>query len=405
MRTCVGASRRVVVTWGWMTLLLLLGLAACGEDRKPKSTPPAARIEGPVVVGFVGPLTGDEASYGTSVLTGIQAAAKRFNEQGGLGGKQIELVALDDQSNIESTIRKVKELIDRKVVAILAAPTGSSTFAPIHLVNESNTLFISIGSRRHLKASGPFVLRHALSDELASDALIEHAKTRRGWTKFALVSNANDDFSLDLSSMFRKAVIKHQAAVTVQSDTYDTLTGSRNFAPVVAAIKRSPERLDAVIFTGGAAEAVALLQTLRDGGVNLPMLGGEELHVPEFLAGGAVVEGALLYASYSADRKTPQMDEFLKDMGKPDPDRFAALAYDTFTMLAQAIRGAGSTESAKIREALLVRADFLGATGSSRFSADNQPIKQALIFQVGKANNGSLGFLEPGSETGAVSGK
>ncbi len=390
------ANRRRVagIPTSFVALCLLLALWSCGDGRQAKPVAPAPRIEGPVVVGVVGPLTGDEAAYGSSVLAGVQAAAKRFNAQGGLAGKAVEILALDDQSNTELTIRQVKELIDRKVVAILAAPTGASTFAPIHLVNESRTLFISIGSRRHLKASGDFVLRHALPDDLATAALIQEVKASRGWTSFALVSSANDDFSLDLSALFRRAVIKHEGAVKLQADTYDTLTGSRNFAPVVEALKRSPERLDAVIFTGGAGEALALLQALRQAGIALPLIGGEELHAAEFLAGGEAVEGTWLYAGYAADRKSPAMDAFREAMGKPDSDRFAALAYDTFTMLAEAIRTSGSTQADKLREALLARTDFEGATGSLRFSPDNQPVKRPLVLRIEKTAGGERGFVE-----------
>ena len=154
-------------------LFAFASLSGCsGEQAESKPQAKPAPLSGPLIVGVVGPMTGEEARYGTSVAEGVSAAAKRINAQGGIGGQELQIVIMDDRSDIEQTNKIVRELIGRKVVAILAAPTGSSTFAPIHMVNDSGTLFVSIGSRRHLKASGPFVFRHAVPDEIATDDLI-----------------------------------------------------------------------------------------------------------------------------------------------------------------------------------------------------------------------------------------
>lgn len=382
---------------------LLSGCSGEQADSKPQAK--LAPISGPLVVGVVGPMTGEEAHYGTSVAEGISAAAKRFNAQGGVGGQEIQIVSLDDRSDIESTNRIVRELIGRKVVAILAAPTGSSTFAPIHMVNDSGTLFISIGSRRHLKASGPFVFRHAVPDEIATDDLAGYAVKTLGYANFALITAADNDFSLELSSMFRKALTKHGGVIKVQADSYDPLTGNRSLDAVIAAMKKSPDLLHGVIFTGAASEGVQLAQAMRKAGMVQPLLGGEDFFSEEFLNSGDAVNETLLYASFSVDRKSQKRDEFIGDLGKPKPDRFAALAYDTFMLLAEAIKASGSADSAKIREALINRTDFEGVTGKTRFSPENLPIKHPLLYRIEKAEDGERRYvLKTGTEHASLSG-
>jgi branched-chain amino acid transport system substrate-binding protein len=383
------------------SLALLLLLAGCSDQQSDSK----ARISGPVVVGVVGPMTGEEASYGTSVAEGVRAAARRVNAQGGLGGQQIEVLALDDQSDIQMSIRQVQSLIDRKVVAILAAPTGTSTFAPLHLVNDSKTLFISVGSRRHLKASGPFVFRHAVPDEIATEDLIRYA-VGAGLTNFALITAADNDHSLDLSSMFRKALIKHGGAIKVQSDSYDTLTGARNMGVVIAALRKSSEPLHGVIYTGGASDALVLAQEMRKSGIALPLLGGEDLFSEEFLNGGEAIDGALVYGSFSAERQAPELVQFLKDYGQPKPDRFAALAYDTLLLLAEAIKLGGTGDAAKLRDAMIEPRSFAGVTGSTRFTAQNLPIKHPLLFKVEPGESGVRRFaLKAGADTAAAAGQ
>lgn len=380
----------------WVVLLMggVLLATGCSKREEAPRQEPAARLDGPVKIGVVGPLSGDEAHYGSSVLSGVQAAVKRVNAQGGIAGHPVEVLFFDDANKIEQTDVIVKDFIIKKAAAIFAAPTGASTFAPIHLVTDARIPFFSVGTRRHLKGSGAYVFRLAVPDETATEALITHAVQGLGFRRFALVTAADNDYSLDLSASFYRAIIKTGASVEVRADTYDTLTGAHELGAVVAALKRSPAPLQAVVFTGAAGEAVQLAAALKKAGLKLPILGGEDLFVPELLGGGEDMAGTLLYGSFTTESKTPQMQKFLEDYGQQGPDRFAALAYDGVMLLAAAIADAGSTDAAKVREAMLKRRDFQGSTGSTAFSPDNLPLKRPYLFRVESAPSGARFVLQ-----------
>lgn len=391
------ARRRLVLatTTAWLT-------SACRDRQVTQAQAPSTGIEGPLIVGVVAPETGEEAAFGSSIVAGVLAAAGRFNARGGVQGRAIEVVHLDDGSDTQRATSIVKDLIARKSVAIFAAPTGASTFAPLHLVNESKTVFVSIGSRRHLKASGPFVFRHAVPDDLAADDLISHAVREAGYTRVALVTSADEDFSLDLSAAFRRALAKHGAAIAVQADSYDSLRGTRDLPSVVSALQRAAPPLHSVVFTGGAGQALQLAQQMRDAGLRLPLIGGEDFLDETLLQGGEAIEHALLYGTFSTLRHTPRTAEFLADLGPVKPDRFSALAYDTFMLVAEAIRTAGSTDASRIHAAILARNDFEGATGATRFAADNTPIKHPMLFEVRRSSDGALAFSPMAGSTTSV---
>ena len=373
------------------TLSLFSGCSDNKEAKAPEQT--IVREERPLIIGIVGPETGDEASYGISVVEGALAAAKRFNAQGGINGKEIKVLHFDDKNDIETTNRAVQELVNQKAIAILAAPTGSSTFAPHYLANDSKTIFISVGSRRHLKGSGPFIFRTAVPDDLATEDLIKYATTELGYVNYALVTSSSNDFSLDLSSMFRRALDKHHGVITVAVDTYDAFAGSRNMEAVISAIKKSPDPLHGIIFTGDASEAVLLAQELQKAGLTIPIIGGEDLFSEEYLKGGDAVNETLMYTTFSADSKSQKMDEFMKDYGKANPDRFAALAYDTFFLVADAIKESGSTDPSVVREALINRKDCEGVTGKTSFTSENMPIKHTTICRIKKGESGERSFV------------
>ncbi|MDX8410443.1 MAG: ABC transporter substrate-binding protein [Mariprofundaceae bacterium] len=344
--------------------------------------------ERPLIIGVVGPETGEQARYGQSVVNGVLAAAKRFNAQGGIDGKEIKVLHYNDESNIAFTSKIVSYFIEQKAIAIISAPTGSSTFAPIHLTEGSGTIFISIGSRRHIERSGEFVFRTAIPDEMATEDLIQYAVTELGYVNYALVTSSISEFSLDLSSMFKKALYKNHGAIKVEADVYDTYTGSTNIDLVINAIKNSPETLHGVVFTGDAEEGLLLAQGLEKAGFTLPIIGGEDLLSEEYLNGGDAVEDTLLYSTLPSDEKSSRMAEFMKDYGKAKPDRFAALAYDTFMLLADAIKIAGSSNTSRVREALINRKECEGVTGKTSFSPEGAPIKHPLICKIKRGNNG-----------------
>ena len=375
-----------------IVVMVMALLSGCSEKKETTKTPEIVKDERPLIIGIVGPETGDEAAYGKSVVAGALAAAKRFNAQGGIAGKEIKVLHFDDKSDIGMANKIVKDLISQRAVAILAAPTGSSTFSPIHLVNESKTLFISVGSRRHLKASGPFVFRTAVPDETATEDLIQYAIKELG-VNYALVTAADNEFSLELSSLFKKALAKHNGVIKLEADTYDPFAGGRNIGAVIAAIKKSPDTLHGVVYTGGATEAVLLAQELKKAGLALPIIGGEDLFSEEYLQGGDAVNETLAYTTFFADNKSAKMDEFIKDFGEGKPDRFAALAYDTFMLVAEAIKEAGSTDTSLVREALINRKDCVGVTGKTSFTSENMPVKHPVICKVKKGESGERSFV------------
>ncbi|OGT36264.1 MAG: hypothetical protein A2W28_05265 [Gammaproteobacteria bacterium RBG_16_51_14] len=376
-----------------IALMAMSLFSGCSDNKEAKTPTKVVKEERPLIIGIVGPETGDEASFGLSVVEGALAAAKRFNAQGGIGGKEIKVIHFDDKNNIGMTNEAVKNLISQNVIAILAAPTGSSTFSPVHLVNESKTIFISIGSRRKLKGTGMYVFRTAVPDEIATEDLIKHAVTELGYVNYALVTSSTNEFSLDLTSMFMKALDKYHGVVKIRADTYDSFTGGQNMDAVISAIKKSPDPLHGVIFTGDASEAVLLAQGLKKAGLTMPILGGEDLFSEEYLQGGDAVNETLLYTTFSADSQSAKVGEFLTDIGKANPDRFAALAYDTFMLVAEAIKEAGTTDTAMVRETMISRKDCIGVTGKTSFTQENLPIKHPIICKVKKGENGGSTFV------------
>ncbi len=394
------------------SIIILAGIQACSEDKqgntdsvseknvipsyvvqqtetpaKPEPVEQARALK----VGVVGPETGDSAFYGLRILEGITMAARTFNASGGINGQPIEVVHFDNKGDPELTDTVVQELIQQRVVAIFAAPTGWSTFAATRLANASQTIFIAVGSRRRIGKSGPYIFRFALADEFAIDELVHFAINHFGYTNYALVTSSDYDYSLDLSSLFRRAVAKHGGSLKLVADTYDTFSGKRNIDNVVKALNSSPEVLDAVIYTGGDDEGARLARAMKQTGLKLPIIGGEDLYTDAYLKSGkAATNATLLYNSFAPENSSPHVMEFMRDYKQYKsgvPDRFVALSFDSFMFVVNAIKAAASTKSTEVREAML-NLHYQGVTGESRFSMEGSPIKHPFIYHVKVDKNG-----------------
>ncbi len=360
---------------------------------KPRGeTGKAIEKERALIVGVIGPETGAEAKYGLAVLNGVVMAAERFNAAGGLRGEKIKIIHHDNSGGSGQALDIASALIEKNVVAVFSAPTGWSTFAPTHLANGSQTVFISVGTRRNIGRSGDYIFRFSLPDEIAIDEMLGYAAKELGYRNFALVTSSSYDYSLSIASAFKQAVPRHGGTILVETDTYDTFSGKTDIGKAVAVLKAGAEGLQAIIFTGDAQEAANLAQAANDEGLTLPLIGSEDLFSVQFLKQGSqAARGALLYATFAPDRATPLVSDFVTDhVAKHSavPDRFTALAYDAFGLLSRALEAAGSLQGQAVRDALVNLKEAEGVTGASRWAADGTPIKHPHLYRVG---GGSMG--------------
>jgi branched-chain amino acid transport system substrate-binding protein len=132
-----------------------------------------------------------------------------------------------------------------------------------------------------------------------------------------------------------------------------------------------------------------LAKQLQDLGMKTPILTGDGAQVPELLSiGGPAVEGMYFTAHFHREgAATERGKKFLKayeSTYKKQLDAFAALGAECYFLLAHAINQAGSTEGAKVAQALAGIKDFPGVTGIISMGKDHNPIKPVVVLKVEK---------------------
>lgn len=341
-------------------------------------------------IGVIGDATGEGSHYYKPLVEGVKQAARDFNRGGGVKGKEIDLALYNTRGEQGKTLAAVQELINSRVLAIIASPGGWSTFGPVSMANSSMTILMNIGSQRHIGKSGPYIFRNSLPDEIATEEMIRFCKEKFGYKKYAIVTSMMDDESnLSTAALYRKAVQKFGGRIIADAYIHYDLS----LKDTIKKLKTdSNGSIDGVIFAGAAKDAVEMLKEMRIQGVNAPIIGSENLYSPDFLkSGGEAVAGSLLYASFTPMSGSPATKAFVEKYRKTvgeEPSTFAALGYDSFMLIAEAVKRAGTMEPSKLRDALNGIKNFPGVSGNISMGEDGETIKTPFIIRVEKGGKG-----------------
>ncbi|MBI5892839.1 MAG: ABC transporter substrate-binding protein, partial [Deltaproteobacteria bacterium] len=227
--------------------------------------PSLAETPQTIKVGVIGTETGEDAETGLITLAGAELAAKELNDASGIDGMNIEIIHYDNKSNAQITQAAVQKMINERVVAIIASPTGWSTFAPTWMANEARVIFMSAGSKRHIARSGQFIFRNSLADETATEEIIKYAADKLGYKNYAIITSMRDDeTSLSIGGLYRKAVMNKGGKVVSETHIFMDKT----MEEAISQLKKDAKtKIDAVIFAGDDVVALDILKELRKQGI------------------------------------------------------------------------------------------------------------------------------------------
>ena len=360
---------------------VLAGLAAgCGGGEKKADT---------IKVGANLEMTGGSASYGISSKNAIELAFKEINEKGGINGKQLELVVADNKSEAAEATNAMQKLVSQdNVVAVIGPNLSSSVIAASAINNSAKVLDIApMATNPYVtvdQASGKtkdFNYRTCFIDPFQGTVMAKFATAELGVGNAAILIDNSSDYAKGLAQFFKENFVKEGGAVTaeesyLQKDTY--------FKATLTKIKATNP--DFLYVPGYYQEVGLIVKQARELGMNMPIAGGDgwdSAKMPE-IAGAAALNNTYFSSLYSPEDSSDINKNFVAAYEKAygqKPDVFAALSYDSALLVAEAIKNAGSTEPAKISEAMAKINGFSGVSGSVTFDDKHNPVKSAVILE------------------------
>ncbi|MBC7365432.1 MAG: ABC transporter substrate-binding protein [Undibacterium sp.] len=345
-----------------------------------------------IKIGEFASLTGKEATYGQTVNKGTRLAFEETNAAGGVLGRKLQLVTEDDQSKPGESATVVKKLISReKVVAILGELTSGRTLEAAPIAQAAKIPLVSPGATAvEVTTKGNYIFRVCFIDEFQGTVMAKFALDTLKVRRLALLSSVSSAQSVGLSKFFRERITAGGGAVALEQKYGE---GDKDFRAQLTAIKAA--NVEAIFVPGYYAEAALVSKQARELGLTVPLLGIDAWESSQLISvGGAAVEGCYFSTHYSPENKSSAVVAFnqrFRARWNEDSNALSALAYDAAKVLIDAIKRAGSTDGAKIRDALAATKNYAAVTGSITFDAQRNPTKSAVVLTV---KNGKFTFVQ-----------
>ncbi len=376
------------------SLILMIGLvlSACASSGSGDT----------LKVGGIGELTGDIPAVGASFKNGAEMAVADINAAGGLdvGGKkyQVELVLEDNAGKADQSASAAQKLITQDNVVAIIGPNASRYAIPASEIAESSkTVLISPWSTNpkttlDAKTNEPkkYVFRAAFIDPFQGRVVAKFALENLNAKKAAVLYDVASDYNKGIAEFF-KQTFEENGGEVVAFETYTT--GDKDFSAQLTKIKDTNP--DVIFLPNYYSEVPLQIQQAKRLGITAPFLGSDSWGSAELLTlCGADCEGYYFSTHYAADNATPvakKMIDAYKAKYGTTPDDVAALTYDSFGLLWQALQSAGSIDRQAIRDALAKIPNYEGVTGTMQFQeGSGDPIKSAVILQI---MNGKFNFF------------
>lgn len=357
-----------------MMVMLSLSMVFAGGSQEDSDT---------ITIGGIFPLSGSVAVYGIEARNGVEMAIAEINAAGGVDGKQLVLVAEDDEGNPEKSVNAYKKLVSKDgVKIIIGSLTSGCTAAITSLAQAQKVLLIApAATLESITDAGNYVFRACFIDPFQGTVGGKFAAETLMKKNAAVLYDIGNDYSVGLYENFEVA-FKNAGGTIVAAESYNT--GDKDFNAQLTKIKSANP--DVVYLPDYYATVALIAKQLRAQGVDTEIIGADGWGGIVDNAGDEVLNGFYSdhYAADSTDERVVNFVTSYENLYDSMPVSFAALGYDCVYMIKDAIATAGtSTDIALIRDAM-EKTDGAYVTGNLSFDAKRNPVKSAVVVEIVK---------------------
>lgn len=333
---------------GYATLILLaLTIAACAPKKD------AGGSAKPITIGTVGPQSGDEAQIGQDMIRGVELAVDDLNAHGGILGRSVQLVKLDDRADPkEATSTASRLAASDEVIAVVGhLDSGCSIPASVIYHRAHMAMITPVSTQDDLTAQGfDEVFRVVLRNSDQGPAAARFAKEKLNAHRIAIVDDKSA-YGRGIVAAFKREAVALGLDVVAQ-DSFNR--GDKDFSTLVTKlIEAKPD----VVYAGTMyTEGALLMQQARPRGLKATFVSGDGFFAPKLMElGGKAVEGTVVSFLAPPWLETPGAEDLLKRYRVrygEEVKTYAPLAYDATMIIAEGIRRAGVADRAAVVKAL-----------------------------------------------------
>jgi len=347
-----------------------------------------AMAGGTVKIGVIENLTGSQASLDQPSLNGVKLALKEVNDAGGVLGKKVEIIVRDGKSDPATLATVTEEIVGKGVSAITGLSDTTMVLASAPIAQRAGIPFVTSGATSPALPNevGNCLFLEPFGDNVQAAAAAEFAykdlKARSVWVLY--------DKAMDYTYLLQRYFCDRFGGLggaIISKATYQT--GDTDFRAQITSLKSKKKLPDILFISSGPDDIGTIVKQVRDMGIKTPIVGGDGYDTPLLakVAGPAAASNIYFTTHVALDSKGAKtfVENYKKMFGHAPENGFAALGYDAFKLIINAIKNAKTTDPKAVRKALAATKGFKGVTGTINYPKGTRvPQKSVTIIKVDK---------------------
>ncbi|MDB5559461.1 MAG: Benzoate transport innerrane translocator [Enterovirga sp.] len=344
----------------------------------------SALAQDKVKVGLLVTLSGPSAALGQQARNGFELALKDLG--GKLGGREAEVIVVDDELKPDVAVTKVKGLIERDKVDFVVGPIFSNVLgAIVKPVTDAQTFLISPNAGSSAlagKSCNAFYFATSYQNDQVHQVSGNVAQARGHKKAYLLAPNyqAGKDALAGFKRDFKGEVLEESYVPLNTLDFQSELAKIASMKP------------DAIYTFMPGGMGVNLVKQYKQAGLTIPVFSAFTVDEATLPAQGEAALGMFAGSNWAPNLDTPQNKKFVDSYVAAHnavPATYAFQAYDAALLIDSAVKAVNGDLSNKdaVRKAML-KADFASLRGPFKFSANGYPIQNFYLTKVGKRADG-----------------
>lgn len=347
---------------------------------------PGVRAAEPVRIAAIYALTGPAAASNAPSLEGARLAVREVNRSGGVLGRPLDLVEIDNRSTPIGSKVAADRAVRQGVTAIVGSAWSSHSLAIARVAQRHAVPMVTnMSTHPDVTRIGDCVFRVCFTDPFQGRVMARFALADLAQREALIMKDLSSDYSIGLAREFRRNFEAGGGRVILELDYKHAQDGFRDI--VLETLDVHPD----VVFIPGHDESGAIIREAIQAGMSSVFLGGDGWVTDSFLErGGRSLEKGFYCTHWNENAATEASRRFVALAGASGGsvpgflNASGALAFDAVMLVVDALERAGSSERGALRRALADTRAYEGVTGSISFDGHGDPIKDAVIMEVEK---------------------
>ncbi|MPT29468.1 MAG: branched-chain amino acid ABC transporter substrate-binding protein [Achromobacter sp.] len=305
-----------------------------------------------IKIGVVGPTTGPVTQYGDMVREGVDTAVERINAAGGVNGKKLETVVIDDGCEPKQGPVAANRVVNSKIGFVVGHVCSGATIAAADIYNNEGVVMVTPSATSPALTDGKnyeFIFRTIGRDDqqgpAAAKFILEKIKPKK-----AAVLHDKQSYGQGIATAVKNDLEKGGVPVAIFEGIN---AGDSDYSAVITKLKS--QGVDFVYYGGYHPEMGLLLRQAAEQGVKAKWMGPEGTGNPDINAiAGDAVEGMLLTlpADFTQNAANADIVKAFEAKKRNASGAFQMTAYAATQVIADGIKGAGSDDPTKVAKYL-----------------------------------------------------